>query len=41
MQDYNNLLRDQVTIDKAAHRRQNNMISEENIFKSRMSATEN
>ena len=38
---YNNFLRDQVSMEIAAHRRQNNMIREENIFKSRMSTTAN
>ena len=37
----NNLLREQVNMDKAACIRQNNMISEENTFKSRMSVTAN
>ena len=39
--NYNNVLREQVNMEKASCRRQNNMINEENIFKLRMSATAN
>ena len=39
--NYNNVLREQENMEKSAHRIQNNMISEENIFRPRMSATVN
>ena len=37
--NYNNVLREQVSVEKSAHRIQNNMISEDNIVMPRMSAT--
>ena len=39
VQNYNNVLREQESVEKSSHRIQNNMIREENIIRSRMSAT--
>ena len=37
--NYNSILREQVKMEKSEHRIQNNIISEENIIRSGMSAT--
>ena len=41
MSNYDDLLRDQINVEKVSHTRKNNMISDDNSFVSKLCATAN